>query len=134
MSRLILLILIGLIANYWWRNLQRQRMAGTRAQHGTRAQQADASRAAGARSGSPFSKGTASRAAPALPEPMVRCAQCDTHLPVSEATSSGGRHFCHPRHAHDYAMRAAQQGSAPRSAAGTAPRDAADDARKGDAR
>ncbi|HTJ95369.1 MAG TPA: PP0621 family protein [Pararobbsia sp.] len=111
MSRIILLILIGLIANWWWRNQQRQRMSQSRSQ------QAGAARPKGAPAGgasdtrtrgaSPFSR----RAAPAaLPEPMVRCAFCDTHLPVSEATASGGLHFCHPRHAHDYAVRVAQSG------------------------
>ncbi|CAM2149659.1 Deaminase [Pararobbsia alpina] len=115
MSRFILLILIGLIANWWWRNLHRQRMPGSRSQQTGSARSAG-SRASGttdagsARSagGSPFSKGKPAQAA--LPEPMVRCAFCDTHLPVSEATSSGGLHFCHPRHAHDYAVRVAQSG------------------------
>ena len=93
MSRLILLILIGLIANWFWRNLHKQREGSVRGQ-------------GDARRGSPF----AQKPAQALPEPMVRCAHCDTHLPVSEATMSGGRHFCNPRHAHEYAMRAAQAG------------------------
>ncbi len=108
MSRLILLVLLGLLANWWWRNLVRQRGSGTRAPRDDSARTA-----AGARNASPFSKGASPRATQAaLPEPMVPCAYCDTHLPVSEATSSAGRHFCNPRHAHDYASRAAQQGDA----------------------
>lgn len=107
MSRLILLILIGLIANWWWRNLLRQRGSGSQPRR-----DAGARDAASARTTSPFSKGASRAPQAALPEPMVRCAFCDTHLPVSEATNSAGRHFCNPRHAHDYATRAAQQGDA----------------------
>jgi hypothetical protein len=116
MSRFILLILIGVLANWWWRSQQRQRMSGSRPQQPGAARSArpagaaDTSGASGARraGGSPFSQGKPAPAA--LPEPMVRCAFCDTHLPVSEATASGGLHFCHPRHAHDYAQRVAQSG------------------------
>ena len=105
MSRLIFLILLGFIANWWWRNLHRQRGANSRPQAG--ATRNPGARAAG---GSPFTRGASTQAA--LPEPMVRCAYCDTHLPVSEATTSGERHFCNPRHAHDFASRAAQSGDA----------------------
>jgi uncharacterized protein len=86
MQRLVLLILIGFIANWYWRNLKRQR---------------GAARAAGR---------DARGASLALPEPMVRCAHCDTYLPVSEATASQGRHFCGPNHAKAFAARVAQAG------------------------
>lgn len=105
MSRLIFLILLGFVANWWWRNLHRQRNVGSRPNAG-----ASADPNARQKSGSPFSRGASKPAA--LPEPMVRCAYCDTYLPVSEATTSGGQHFCHPRHAHDFATRAAQRGDA----------------------
>ena len=112
MSRFIFLILLGLAANWWWRNLQRQRTADPRARR-THAPQGDAP--TGTRAGpdaprgrAPFSRRSTTQAA--LPEPMVSCALCDTHLPISEATVSGDRHFCHPRHAHEYAVRVAQSG------------------------
>jgi uncharacterized protein len=128
MQRLILLILIGFIANWYWRNLQRQREAAGRARRA--ANETGASRApeaaANARSargpqgtnGAQGTSGAQGRAGAAkgqagqlaLPEPMVRCAHCDTYLPVSEATVSLGRHFCGPKHAHDYAVRVAQAG------------------------
>jgi uncharacterized protein len=127
MQRLILLILIGFIANWYWRNLQRQREAAGRARRATG--DASASRAPEAAangrtaSGPQATSGAQGRAAAeetkgsraqssqlALPEPMVRCAHCDTYLPVSEATVSLGRHFCGPKHAHDYAVRVAQAG------------------------
>ncbi len=113
MSRFILLILIGVVANWWWRNLQRQRSADPRERR-THTAQGDAP-GAGTRAGpdsprgrAPFARRSASQAA--LPEPMVSCALCDTHLPISEATVSGERHFCHPRHAHEYAVRVAESG------------------------
>jgi hypothetical protein len=127
MQRLVLLILIGFIANWYWRNLQRQRAAAGRARRDAsqatgRGGAADANAAgaatagaAGARatkgSGGGRAAGRDGRGAPlALPEPMVRCAHCDTYLPVSEATTSQGRHFCGPKHAQDFAVRVAQAG------------------------
>jgi uncharacterized protein len=126
MQRLVLLILIGFIANWYWRNLQRQRAAGGRARRdggpaaGRETADANAASAGtagatgaratkGARGGS--AAGRDGRGAQlALPEPMVRCAHCDTYLPVSEATAAQGRHFCGPKHAHDFAVRVAQAG------------------------
>jgi uncharacterized protein len=125
MQRLILLILIGFIANWYWRNLQRQREAAGRARRegtqagGRGAANVNASNAAGGTGGTQGAKRAARGKAAgrdaqaarlALPEPMVRCAHCDMHLPVSEATASLGRHFCGPKHAHDYAVRVAQAG------------------------
>jgi uncharacterized protein len=122
MQRLVLLILIGFIANWYWRNLQRQRAAAGRARRdGSQAAgrgAADAA-AAGTSTGERATKsagggraaGRDARGAQlALPEPMVRCAHCDTYLPVSEATVSQGRHFCGPKHADDFAVRVAQAG------------------------
>ena len=34
----------------------------------------------------------------ALPESMVRCAECGTHLPESEALPGRGGHFCGAAH------------------------------------
>jgi uncharacterized protein len=136
MQRLILLIVIGFIANWYWRNLKRQREAAGRARragsqpgatagardtadahagnaaNGMRgAAGAGAAKGAanGAESGASAARG-ARGAQLALPEPMVRCAHCDTYLPVSEATVSLDRHFCGPKHARDYAVRVAQAG------------------------
>jgi hypothetical protein len=116
MPRLIVLIVIGFIANWFWRNLQRQRTAAGRMRQDTQASgRANGARTSGsAGDAASQERATASRrprgGQPALAEPMVRCAFCQTHLPVSEATSSLGEHFCHPRHARDYAVRVAQAG------------------------
>jgi uncharacterized protein len=32
------------------------------------------------------------------PQPMVRCAQCDLHLPQKEAVISGDTHYCSEAH------------------------------------
>ena len=114
MPRLIVLIVIGFIANWFWRNLQRQREAAGRMRQDAQASGRTGGAGASAGSAAPQARASASRRArggqPALAEPMVRCAFCQTHLPVSEATSSLGEHFCHPRHARDYAVRVAQAG------------------------
>ncbi|MHA7149608.1 PP0621 family protein, partial [Burkholderia pseudomallei] len=44
----------------------------------------------------------------ALPEPMVRCAECGVHAPKSDAVVAGGEYFCSPEHA---ARHAAHSGS-----------------------
>lgn len=44
----------------------------------------------------------------ALPEPMVRCAECGVHAPKSDAIVAGGEYFCSPEHA---ARHAAHSGS-----------------------
>ncbi|MEJ0003250.1 MAG: PP0621 family protein [Pararobbsia sp.] len=120
-SRLILLILVGLFANWFWRNFHRQREAAARVRRDGAAQtreggaagaegRADAGRASTRGGAGARASRRAGGERPALAEPMVRCAHCHTHLPISEATSSLGRHFCHPRHAHEYAARVAQAG------------------------
>ncbi|KAF1030173.1 MAG: hypothetical protein GAK40_00108 [Burkholderia plantarii] len=43
------------------------------------------------------------REAGALPEPMVRCAQCGVHAPKGEAVRAGGQFFCSTEHASRYA-------------------------------
>jgi uncharacterized protein len=44
-------------------------------------------------------------AAPRLPEPMVRCAECGAHAPLSESVVVGARHFCSAEHARIHADR-----------------------------
>lgn len=35
---------------------------------------------------------------PAVPEDMVRCAQCGVHLPRSESHEASGQYFCSEEH------------------------------------
>lgn len=45
-------------------------------------------------------------AAPAqLAEPVVQCAQCGAHAPLSESRSAAGLHFCSDEHARQYLSR-----------------------------
>lgn len=38
-------------------------------------------------------------------EAMVRCAECQLHVPVTEAVAESGHHFCSPAHARVHAQR-----------------------------
>lgn len=50
----------------------------------------------------------------ALPEPMVRCAECGVHAPRSESVAMGSQSFCSHEHARAYAARHAGQDRAAR--------------------
>lgn len=50
----------------------------------------------------------------ALPEPMVRCAECGVHAPRSDSVIVDAHAFCSHEHAHKYAARATGQGRAAR--------------------
>lgn len=45
----------------------------------------------------------------ALPEPMVRCAECGVHAPRSESINVGARSFCSAEHARVYDARTTGQ-------------------------
>ncbi|CAM2175140.1 Deaminase [Paraburkholderia sacchari] len=45
----------------------------------------------------------------ALPEPMVRCAECGVHAPRSESVSVGAHTFCCAEHARAYDARKTRQ-------------------------
>jgi uncharacterized protein len=45
----------------------------------------------------------------ALPEPMVRCAECGVHAPRSESVSVGAQTFCCAEHARVYDARTTSQ-------------------------
>jgi uncharacterized protein len=73
---------------------------------------------ASARSGQGASRapnGAAGRVAQgALPEPMVRCAECGVHAPQSDSVAMGSQSFCSHEHARAYAARHAGQNRAAR--------------------
>jgi uncharacterized protein len=50
----------------------------------------------------------------ALPEVMVRCAECGVHTPQSDSVAMGSQSFCSPEHARAYAARHAGQDRAAR--------------------
>ncbi|WP_374621699.1 PP0621 family protein [Pandoraea sp.] len=87
--RNILLLLVLLIAGTWWmRQNERKRNAD--------------------RMRPPPANDTRTNARRSLPpaERMVRCSECDTYLPESEAiASAGGKHFCSGAHRDAYLTR-----------------------------
>ncbi|WP_321787121.1 PP0621 family protein [Paraburkholderia sp. J94] len=50
----------------------------------------------------------------ALPEPMVRCAECGVHAPRSESVNVGAQSFCSAEHARVYDARKSGQDRAAR--------------------
>lgn len=69
MSKLILLLFLGLLAYLFFKGLQRSAARRERSE--------DAQR---------------------LPERMVACARCGVHLPESEAIEADGRRYCSEEH------------------------------------
>ncbi|MCX4165590.1 MULTISPECIES: PP0621 family protein [Paraburkholderia] len=47
----------------------------------------------------------ATRAAPQLAEPMIRCVECGVHAPKSDSVVVAGQAFCCAEHAHRHAAR-----------------------------
>ena len=100
MRQIFLLILLFIVGQWFVKALKRG--------------QRDARPGAGAgqqRAGRPGANGgAASGARPptqALPEPMVRCAECGVHAPRSESATVAGQSFCCDQHARQYAARLA---------------------------
>jgi len=119
MRQIFLLILLFVVGQWFVKTLRRsqpgsgsqeQNTQGARngqgsqgAQSGQRAQGAwRASNGAGASRPNPNRQG-------ALPEPMVRCAECGVHAPRSESVMMGAQSFCSHEHARAYAARTAHQ-------------------------
>lgn len=69
MSRLILLLILGVIAYFLFKSLKRRNRPRDEGGSGSRS-----------------------------PERMVVCATCGVHLPESEAIESSGRHYCCEEH------------------------------------
>ncbi|KVD71139.1 deaminase [Burkholderia sp. ABCPW 14] len=100
--RQILLLIVLFFASSWLARKIRQAQA--------RGNGPFAGGGAGGPAGPASEQGGAGRAGDggALPEPMVRCAECGVHAPKSDAIAAGGVYFCSPEHA---ARHAAHSGS-----------------------
>ena len=98
MRQLLLLILL-LFAGSWFSRKIRQ--AQDRAARG-------GSFPGAGQGGAPGRDG-ASRERAALPEPMVRCAECGVHTPKGDAIAAGGEYFCSAEHAASHAARTASR-------------------------
>ncbi|WP_322049076.1 PP0621 family protein [Paraburkholderia sp. J67] len=107
MRQILLLILLFFVGQWFFKTLRRAqphaRTGGDPRQPGQGATQGN----------SPFganrANGAGTNAAGALPEPMVRCAECGVHAPRSESVSAGTQVFCSAEHARAYDARKSGQ-------------------------
>jgi uncharacterized protein len=104
MRQLLLLIVVFFASQWLFKKLRRAQAAAAQPGRGPqpgpgRAQQGPSARTSSA--GSSASRG----AAPQLPDPLVRCAQCGVHTPSSEAIVVAGHRFCSADHAKRYEAR-----------------------------
>jgi uncharacterized protein len=114
MRQIFLLILLFVVGQWFVKTLRRaQPPSGSQGQNPHNPQSArDAQGAWRTSNGA----GTANRpnGQGALPEPMVRCAECGVHAPRSESVTTGSQSFCSHEHARAYAARASNQDRAAR--------------------
>jgi uncharacterized protein len=101
MRQIFLLFLLFMIGQWFVKAIKR---AQTPTRPGADPQQASRRAANGG-----AAPGGRARPAAALPEPMVRCAECGVHAPRSESVSLAGESFCCNEHARQHAARAAGQ-------------------------
>ena len=111
MRQIFLLVLLIVVGQWFVKTLRRaQSRSGSQGQNPQRGRGAQgtwrASNGAGAAS-RPNGPG-------ALPEPMVRCAECGVHAPRSESVNMGPQSFCCDEHARAWAARPAGQDRAER--------------------
>lgn len=104
MARILFWLFVILAIQWLWRQVARRDRPhvshGSEAGRESMRPQADRGRADGA-------TGTRRTGGGALPEAVVRCAQCGVHVPVSDTVSVEGRPFCSNEHAVRYAARPA---------------------------
>jgi uncharacterized protein len=92
MRQLLLLIFVFFASQWLFKKLRRAQAA---AQSGARPGPA------GSTSAGPSA--SRARAAPQLPDPLVRCAECGVHTPRGESIVVAGHRFCSADHAARYA-------------------------------
>jgi len=111
MRQIFLLILLVTIGQWVIKALRRAQLRSGSQGPGARGGQGAwrTSNGAGGQAGSggPAGSGGARRtnSAGALPEPMVRCAECGVHAPRSESVSAGSQSFCSHEHARQWSAR-----------------------------
>ncbi|CAG9244777.1 PP0621 family protein [Paraburkholderia unamae] len=101
--RQILLLVLLFVVGQWFVKALRRAQTQTRpgAQPGQGAPGQGAARGANG--------GASAAGKGALPEPMVRCAECGVHAPRSESVTVGARSFCSAEHARAYDARTTAQ-------------------------
>ncbi|VWC16296.1 pyrimidine deaminase [Burkholderia lata] len=98
--RQILLLILLFFAGSWVARKLRQAQEQAQARTGRGADYGSTPGAGGAGAARPNGD------ARALPEPMVRCAECGVHAPKGDAVAAGGEYFCSAEHAQRHAARA----------------------------
>ncbi|WP_395070809.1 PP0621 family protein [Paraburkholderia silvatlantica] len=101
MRQILLLVLLFVVGQWFVKALRR---AQTQTRAGAQPGQAAQPGQGAARSANGGASGKA-----ALPEPMVRCAECGVHAPRSESVNVGARSFCSSEHARAYDARTTAQ-------------------------
>lgn len=97
MRQILLLVLLFVVGQWFVKALRRAQTQARPSQPGQ-----GAARTACGASARASGKG-------ALPEPMVRCAECGVHAPRSESVNVGTRSFCSAEHARAYDARTSAQ-------------------------
>jgi uncharacterized protein len=122
MRQILLLILLFFVGQWFFKALRRSQPHSPQSRPGADPRQAGqgtwrangasgpfgangANGAGGAASGA----GRPANGQGALPEPMVRCAECGVHAPRSESVSVGAQTFCSAEHARAYDARKSGQ-------------------------
>jgi uncharacterized protein len=112
--RQILLLVLLFVVGQWFVKALRRAQTQTQSRPGMQPgqEQGTARSANGAANGGASggaSGGAGASARSALPEPMVRCAECGVHAPRSESVNVGSRSFCSSEHARAYDARTTNQ-------------------------
>lgn len=103
MRQILLLVLLFVVGQWFVKALRRaqtQTRAGAQPGPGAQPGQGAARNANG---------GASASGQAALPEPMVRCAECGVHAPRSESVNVGTRSFCSSEHARAFDARTTAQ-------------------------
>lgn len=105
MRQIFLLVLLFVVGQWFVKTLRRAQQMQARSGADPRGAGQGAGGASAANGASSASGSSRASAKNALPEPMVRCAECGVHAPRSESVSAGARSFCSAEHALAYDAR-----------------------------
>jgi uncharacterized protein len=115
MRQIFLLILLFVVGQWFVKTLRRaQPRSGSHGQNPQQNPQGTRDAQGAWRASNGAGAANRSNGQGALPEPMVRCAQCGVHAPRSESVIAGSQSFCSHEHARAYAARTAGQDRAAR--------------------
>jgi uncharacterized protein len=102
--RQIFLLVLLFVVGQWFVKALRRAQSQSQSRPGAQPGQGTAPGA-----GTSANGGATANGKPALPEPMVRCAECGVHAPRSESINVGTRSFCSSEHARAYDARMTTQ-------------------------